>query len=82
MCIGDRYRIGAGLFEMTSAPCHLPPVDIQMKAPRMAAPLVLYRRSDRRRLEANVLAPCGSASTATSRHFALQNIRRLPHKIS
>jgi hypothetical protein len=64
------------------AACHLLPVGIQMNEPRMAALRILYRRSYRRRLEANVSATCSSARTASSRHFALQNIRRLPHQVS
>jgi len=52
VCIRDRYRIGAGLFEVTQPRVTCYRVCIRMNEPRMAALLVLCRWSDRRRLEA------------------------------
>jgi len=52
VCIRDRYRIGAGLFEVTQPRVTWYRVGVRMNEPRMAALLVLCRWSDRRRLEA------------------------------
>ena len=46
VCIRDRYRIGAGLFEVTQPRVTCYRVGIRMNEPRMAALLVLCRWSD------------------------------------
>jgi hypothetical protein len=74
--------IGAGLFEVTQPRVTCYRVGIRMNEPRMAALLVLCRWSDRRRLEANVSATCVSTRAGSSRHVALQHIRRLPPSFS
>ncbi|MGH3276649.1 MAG: MOSC domain-containing protein, partial [Streptosporangiaceae bacterium] len=44
VCVGDRYRIGAGVFEVTQPRVTCYRVGIRMGEPRMAALLVAHRR--------------------------------------
>ena len=44
VCIGDRYRIGSALFEVTQPRVTCYRVGIRMNEPRMAALLVAHRR--------------------------------------